>query len=114
MKEYFVDLTNGERLTIKVNFGTLYYLQKMPEFNKIAKKEDTGKRLTDEEAMELAADLVYAILRSNGKTVTFDEALQLVPPGIDSIKYIFTGFQEEYQKYNKKKRDKIQVKPQKK
>ena len=28
MKEHFIDLTDGTRLEIKVNFGTLYFLQK--------------------------------------------------------------------------------------
>lgn len=111
MKEYFVDLTNGERLPIKVNFGTIYYLQKTPGFNKLAKKSDDPKSMTDEESMDMAADLIYAILRSNGKTVTFDEALQLVPPATESIEYMLKGFQEEYNKYNKKKRAKASMIP---
>lgn len=106
MKEYFVDLTNGERLPIKVNFGTIYYLQKTPGFNKLAKKSDDPKNMTESESMDMAADLIYAILRSNGKTVTFDEALQLVPPATESIEYMLKGFQEEYRKYNKKKQAK--------
>ena len=32
MKDYIVDLTDGTRLPVNVNFGTLYYLQKMPKF----------------------------------------------------------------------------------
>ena len=42
MKDYIVDLTDGTRLPVNVNFGTLYYLQKLPKFYKLAKKE-TGK-----------------------------------------------------------------------
>lgn len=114
MKEHFIDLTNGERLTIKVNFGTIYYLQKTAGFNKLAKKADDPKSMTDEESMDVAADLIYAILRSNGKDVTFDEALQLVPPDTDSIEYMLKGFQSEYEKYSKKKRAKGPMRPVKK
>lgn len=106
MKEYFVDLTNGERLPIKVNFGTIYYLQKTDGFSSLAKKTENPEEMSDAESMDLAADLVYAILRSNGKNVTFDEALQLVPPATESIEYMFKGFQHEYERYNKKKQAK--------
>ena len=73
MKEYFVDLTNGERLPIKVNFGTIYYLQKTDGFSSLAKKTENPEEMSDAESMDLAADLVYAILRSNGKNVTFHD-----------------------------------------
>ena len=106
MREYFVDLTNGERLPIKVNFGTIYYLQKTKGYSSLAKKTENPEEMSDTESMELAADLVYAILRSNGKVVTFDEALQLVPPSVDAVKYMLNGFQYEYEKYNKKKQAK--------
>ena len=47
MKDYIVDLTDGTRLPVNVNFGTLYYLQKMPKFYKLAKKKQ--EKLTDPE-----------------------------------------------------------------
>lgn len=111
MKEYFVDLTNGERLPVKVNFGTIYYLQKTKGFHALVKKTDDPKSMTEEESMDLAADLVYAILRSNGKAVTFDEALQLIPPDTASIEYMLKGFQSEYDRYSKKKRAKGPMRP---
>ena len=43
MNEYFVDLTDGTRLEVKVNFGTLYYLGKINSFKqmeKVAKKKE--------------------------------------------------------------------------
>ena len=80
MKENFIDLTDGTRLSVRVNFGTIYYLQKQKGFYRIQKKaEKNKKKLTEEESFELAAYVIYAILRSNGKTVGFDEALSLVP-----------------------------------
>ena len=99
MKEYFVDLMDGTRLEIKVNFGTIYYLQKTKGFYRLIKKakkaekkeKETNKSrnpLNETECMELAADLVYAILRSNGRSVSFDEALSLVPPDTVSRKQL--------------------------
>lgn len=38
MTEHFIDLTDGTRLPVKVNFGTLYYMQKCKGYNRIAKK----------------------------------------------------------------------------
>lgn len=104
MTEHFIDLTDGTRLDIKVNFGTLYYLQKTRGFNKLAKKiEKTPEKMTDSENMDACADVIYAILRSNGRSVTFDEALALMPPDPEELKALLKGFQENYEKYAKKK-----------
>lgn len=104
MTEHFIDLTDGTRLDIKVNFGTLYYLQKTRGFNKLAKKiEKAPEKMTDSENMDACADVIYAILRSNGRSVTFDEALALMPPDPEELKVLLKGFQENYEKYAKKK-----------
>lgn len=107
MKDYIVDLTDGTRLSVNVNFGTLYYLQKMPKFYKLAKKKKES--LTDTEKMDLAAASVYATLRSNGKTVTFDEALQLVPMDDEQIRVLLEGFSARCDEYAKKKRARQQM-----
>lgn len=107
MKEYFVDLTDGTRLEIKVNFGTLYYLQNTKGFYRLAKKAEKSKNLlTERENMDLAAALIYAILRSNGRAVSFDEAICLIPPDMSSIEDMLNGFKEKYEEYAKKKRAK--------
>ncbi len=120
MKEYFVDLTDGTRLEIKVNFGTIYYLQKTKGFYRLVKKakkaekKETNRQrnpLSEMECMELAADLIYAILRSNGKAVSFDEALSLVPPDTDSVAEAIEGFQARYKEYAKKKQAKTMTTP---
>lgn len=111
MKEHFVDLKDGTRLEVNVNFGTMYYLQKCPRFYKISKKAQRAKErggptsgtLTQEESFEMAAYIVYAVLRSNGRAVKFDEALALVPPDLEELRELMEGFQEEYEKYSKKK-----------
>lgn len=110
MKEHFIDLTNGERLEINVNFGTIYYLQKCKGFYRIMKKVQEKKKLQYQESMDVSADIVYAVLRSNGKTVTFDEALSLVPPDPEQLKDMLTGFQKEYEKYSKKKQNQVMPK----
>ena len=119
MKEHFIDLTDGTRLGIKLNFATLYYLQKSKAFYSIVKRmkkaEQRGvpaeKVLKENESFELAANIIYAVLRSNGKNVTFDEALSLVPPDADDMRELLQGFQDEYERYRKKKQARMSVAP---
>lgn len=119
MTEHFIDLTDGTRLQIKLNFGTIYYLQKCRGFYRLTKKYERakakgipqGKALTEGESFEMAANIVYAVLRSNGKPVNFDEALSLVPPDTDELTELLEGFQAEYEKYSKKKQAKTSVTP---
>lgn len=106
MKEEFIELTDGTRLQVRINFGTLYYLQKCKGFYAKTKKVEQKKKLRNDESFELAANIIYAVLRSNGKVVTQEEALQLMPPDTDSIKKLLNDFQEEYEKYSKKKQAK--------
>ena len=47
MKENFIDLTDGTRLSVRVNFGTIYYLQKQKGFYRIQKKAEKNKKKTD-------------------------------------------------------------------
>ena len=105
MNEYFVDLTDGTRLEVKVNFGTLYYLGKINSFKqmeKVAKKKEP----TDEEAIEIAAQIIYAVIRSNGRAVTFDEAIRLVPMDLEGMQNILDEFGEQLEEYKKKERAK--------
>ncbi len=110
MTDHFIDLTDGTRIEVKVNFGTMYYLQKTPGFYRLARKIDQKKRKggkpSEEEGFQMAADLVYAILRSNGRKVTFDEALSLAPPDLETLTQVLDDFQAEYEKYSKKKQGK--------
>ena len=119
MKEHFIDLTDGTRLEVKVNFGTLYFLQKCKGFYRISKKmekaeksKDVGKTaLTERESFDAAADVIYAIVRSNGRAVTWEEAMCLVPPDPSGLKEVLDGFQEEVKKYHKKKAAKTMTMP---
>lgn len=112
MKEHYIDLTDGTRISVRVNFGTIYYLQKQKGFYRIQKKaEKNPKKLTQAESFEIAADVIYAILRSNGRNVTFDEAISLVPTDPEQIEQVLGAFQEEYDRYAKKKQAKSSVAP---
>lgn len=112
MKEHYIDLTDGTRISVRVNFGTIYYLQKQKGFYRIQKKaEKKPKKLTQAESFEIAADVIYAILRSNGRNVTFDEAISLVPTDPEQIEQVLGAFQEEYDRYAKKKQAKSSVAP---
>lgn len=104
MTEHFINLTDGTRLSVKVNFGTLYYLQRQKGYYRIMKKvEKNPKSLTYEESFEMTANIIYALLRSNGRVVSFDEALGLVPADTKDITRVLDAFQEEIEKYDKKK-----------
>lgn len=106
MEKHLVELMDGTRIEVRVNFGTIYYLQKRNGFYKLAKKVEKKIKLSDSESFEMAAGIIYALLRSNGKAVTFDEAMSLMPPGLEEIKAVLKAFEEEYSKYNKKKQAK--------
>lgn len=106
MEKQLVELMDGSRIEVRVNFGTIYYMQKRNGFYKLSKKVEQKKKLSEAESFEMAAIIIYAILRSNGKVVTFDEAMALMPPDVESIQSVLKDFEKEYEKYSKKKQAK--------
>lgn len=103
--ENFINLLDGTRIEARFNFGTLYYLEqsggsKLAEY--LEKKEKEGKIPTSMESMKMASKIIYAILRSNGKKVTEDEAMALVPPDTEEIENIVKIFEAELEKHKKK------------
>ena len=97
MDEELITLTDGTRLDVKVNFLTLYLIQKNG-LDKILTKD----KLTDDENVDAAAKLVYIILRSNGLKVDEEEAMMLTPMDPREIKKLFEKFGEKVEKYKKK------------
>lgn len=97
MKDDFITLTDGSRLDVNVNFATLYYMQK-EKLDKLINK----KKTTIDDEMELSARLVYLILKSNGRQVTFEEALQLAPIDTEEIGKMLNEFAAKMEKYKKK------------
>lgn len=105
MKHRSIRLTDGSNLKININFGTLYYIKK-EHLDGLMAKED----LSEDEEFELTAKLIYVILRSNGRTVTFDEALMLCPLGTNEIKDMLTEFKNQLNDYKKKEAARKQMK----
>lgn len=113
MKGRFIDLTNGERIEVKINFGTIYYLQQCGAdklIERIDKQQKQGQNVGNRDSMEIAAKFIYATLRANGQKVTFDEALSLMPLDTDSIEQIIEDYQVELEKLKKKQDSKQKVK----
>lgn len=113
MKEHFIDLNDGTRIQVAMNFGTLFYLQKnggTKLLERLDRKQKNNKKITDDESMDVAAKLVHALLRSNGKNVTFDEALMLMPADVDEVRKIIDTYQEEVEKLKKKQKAKESMK----
>ena len=109
MKGQLIELTDGSKLEIKINFGTLYHLQQIGGYNlarRIDKKQKKKREISDSEHMEFSAKLIYATLRSNGREVTFEEALSLMPPDTGQLEKIFDAYGEEMQKLKKKQESK--------
>lgn len=105
MKDNYIELTDGTKLNININFGTLYHIQKM-HISNLFDKYNADEKLSDDDSMEASALMIYAILRSNGRTVSFDEALSLIPADTDEIKELFEQFKEKLEKYKKKEQAK--------
>lgn len=101
MDEKIITLTDGTKLEVKVNFMTLYLIQKHG-LDKVINKE----ALSEDENMEAAAKLIYIILRSNGLKVDEDEALILTPMDPEVIRELFDEFGKKVDKYKKKKQQK--------
>lgn len=102
-----IELTDGSKLNIKVNFATLYYIKKSG-LEKFMKK----KKTTEDDDMEMAARLIYVILRSNGRDVTMDEAMMLVPIDDEVITQVYNDFKDKLEKYKKKENSRKQMKAQ--
>ncbi len=112
-------LTNGELLAVKVNFLTLYLIKKQGidkdsitlenREKKLAKIENkksreyfTLKDKIESMQLEVASKMIHIILRSNGKMVTFEEALMLCPMDTEEIQKLIMSFKNEMEKVKKK------------
>lgn len=107
MNGKLIKLTDGTKLDVKVNFLTLYMIQK----DGLAKLM-TGKNgkirenFSDEENMEAAAKLIHVILRSNGLKVDEEEAMMLTPMDPEEIRTLFDEFEKKVEEYKKKEQAK--------
>lgn len=100
-------------MSVKVNFGTLYYLTMSGGdalAKKIEKKQKNKQRISEREQMEFSAKIVYALLRSNGREVTFDEAISLMPSDADEMKRVIDAYSAEVERLKKKQESKKNMK----
>jgi len=103
MDEHVLHLTDGTTVSARVNFGTLYYMEKF-HVDKLAKDE-----MTDDDAMEAAARMLHVLLLSNGRTVSFQEALVLCPIDTDEVMNVFADFKNRLEDFKKKETAKQQM-----
>lgn len=99
-----IHLTDGSTLAVKVNFATLYYIQKSGLARYLKKK-----KLSDDESMEVSAKLIYAILNSNGRRVSFEDAMELIPLDTDEVEQVFEEFKMRLEEYKKKQAARTQM-----
>ncbi len=111
--ENYINLLDGTRLEATFNFGTMYYLIDSGAdkiVDRINRKKKAGQKPTNMEYMKASSKMIYAILRSNGKQVTVDEAMSLVPPDMDEVQNIVNIFEKQLEKYKKKEMAKKNMK----
>lgn len=133
MEERIMHLEDGTAIVAKVNFATLYYMkeesyddkgrrQKGTDLLSLLKKSEKYKSETiDEEGnkrielngipyslqVEIAAKMIYVILRSNGLNVDFRDALVLTPIDVgegSEFSLVFEDFQKKLEDYQKKEK----------
>ena len=112
-------LSNGELLQIKINFMTLYLIRKekidkASERLKFKEKKlkgiksrnskeyrDLNEKIEDQK-MDIAAQMIYVILKSNKKNITFDDALMLCPADTSQIEKLIDSFAKQMENIKKK------------
>jgi hypothetical protein len=107
MDEKVLHLEDGSTVEAKVNFATLYYMEKRG-VDKIIKRQEKlkkkGKDLPIDEMIDLLAELLYIILLSNGRKVSFEDALVLMPFDDYEFEQVLTDFADKLQEYEKKRK----------
>ena len=113
-------LEDGSTITAKVNFATIYHMYEcdrtprgkkiqgtscMDLMKRVENLEKSKKAVPEELQMQLAAKVVYAILRSNNVRVDFDEALVLTPIDVgegSEFDALLQEFKEKLDDFKKK------------
>ena len=108
MDERDIRLADGGLLTVKVNFYTLYMINKTnveklsQQLDREQKKEKKDESKILDLQMEIAKFLIYVILRSNGKKVDEEEAMMLVPADSKEIEKLLNDFKDKMENLKKK------------
>ena len=100
MDEHILHLTDGSTISAKVNFATLYYMEKYHVADLI--KNANNEAGDDDDAMEATARMLHVLLLSNGRNCSFNEALVLCPIDIDEVSDVFEDFRVRLEEFKKK------------
>ena len=107
MDERVIHLEDETTVEAKVNFATLYYIEKF-HLDKLLNK----KKLTADENLELTAKMLHVILLSNGRKCDFDEALTLLPIDDMELMDVIDDFADKVNDYKKKQAARAAMKQQ--
>lgn len=101
----FIKLSDGSDLEIKVNLLTLNLIAKEKHnLNKDNEKSDVNEQI------EMISTMIYAIMYSNGKRISKEDALALVPiDESDTFFDLLGAFQDEVNKFQKKSQDRLNL-----
>lgn len=99
-----IRLSNGELIEVSINWLTLKILNDYGLEKLQTEMQKEGSQLT------AASTLIYSILRSNGKKVSEEEALALIPIDDDTIFDIFETFSEKLAVFKKKQESRMNMK----
>lgn len=92
-----IKLANGETLDFNVNFLTIKMLTDQKLFEADFESEDPSVQV------DIASKLLYALLYSNGKKLTMEDALQLVPlDEEDTLMELIDEFKTKMEIFQKK------------
>lgn len=110
MDERVLHLEDGTTIEAKVNFATLYYMQKLGVNKLIDKVEKSKKKeYSADDNMEILAKMLYVILLSNGRKCTFEDALVLLPLDDAEFVEVMEDFEEKLENLKKKQESKANM-----
>lgn len=119
-----IRLSNGELISININFYTLKLLaqsnlhilerkiDKLKEKLASTKSEEKIQDIKNDInalSFEMIGKIIYIVLRSNGKKVDEEEAMILIPGDVDEIENIFNEFFKKMEEFKKKEESKRQM-----
>lgn len=104
-----IRLSDGSLLPVKINMATLKMMVDLDlekKFNKLEKLSKENKDISKLQ-MSVTADLIYVIIRSNGKKVDKEEALMLIPADDKTIDDLLSEFASKLEGFKKKQENKL-------
>lgn len=115
MDERVLHLEDGSTVEAKVNFATLYYMQKLGVNDLMEQAEENKKKTkrreySADDSMEILAKMLYVIMLSNGRKCTFEDALVLLPLDDTEFVEVMEDFEKKLGDFKKKQESKLEMK----